>query len=114
MPSPKLRRIQRPSLRKKTHKTLHRVSHYTLRNNRERCIEELKQLGAGCYTNGFFNKAMILLTRYWAKTPWSGRAELLRTADWLTRVGARGFPPASPDAHHISGRVRNHLAANRD
>ena len=92
MPSAKLRRIQRPSLRKKTRKTLHRVSHDTLLNNREHCIEALKLLGAGRYTNGFFNKAMILLTRYWAKTPWSGRAELLRTADWLTRVGARGIP----------------------
>ena len=42
--------------------------------------------------NAFFDKAMILLTRYWAGTPWSGRAELLRTADWLIRVGARADP----------------------
>jgi len=67
----------------------HRVSHLTLRQSRDRHIDTLKRLEAGRGTNRFFAKAMILLTRHWAETPWNGRAELLQTADWLIRVGQR-------------------------
>ena len=97
MPSSGLRRIQRASLPRTTRKTIrrrYRVSHSALRDDRERCIEALKRLGASRGTNCFFDKAMILLTRGWGKTRWSGRAELLHTVDFLIRVGAHGFPPA--------------------
>jgi hypothetical protein len=93
MPLSGSRRIQRASLPKTTRKTIHRryhVSHYALRSDRERCIEALKRLGASRGTNCFFDKAMILLTRRWGATRWSGRAELLHTVDFLIRIGARG------------------------
>ena len=101
MPSSDSCRIQQASLSEATRKTVHRrsrVSHYALRNGRERCIQTLKRLGADRGTNSFLDKAMILLTRYWAETPWNGRADLLQTADWLIRIGTSGFPPASPNA----------------
>jgi len=66
-----------------------RASNGTLRDQRERCIEAVKRLEADAGTNCFFDKAMILLTRHWVATPRSGRADLLQTADWLIRVGAR-------------------------
>jgi len=91
----------------------YRVSHHALRNGRERCIETLKRLGAGHGTNCFFDKAMILLTRYWAETPWNGRADLLQTADWLIRVGACGLPPISPNAPRIGGRVKTRQRSKR-
>jgi hypothetical protein len=97
MPSSGSRRIQRASLSKTIRKTIHRryrVSRSALRNDRERCIETLKRLGASRGTNCFFDKAMILLTRRWGETRWSGRAELLHTVDFLIGIGARGFPPA--------------------
>jgi hypothetical protein len=65
-----------------------RASRISLRTDREHCIGALKRLVDGHGTNRFFDKAMILLTRHWADTPWSGRAELLRATDWLIRVGA--------------------------
>ena len=63
------------------------VGRGTLRIDREHRIEALKRLVDGHGNNRFFDKAMILLTRHWAETPWNGRAELLQAADWLMRVG---------------------------
>lgn len=34
----------------------------------------------------FADKAMQLLTRWWASTGWNAREELLKSADWLIRV----------------------------
>ena len=84
MPSIILRQIERARLQKASRKMSHcldRVSHCALRNNRQHCIEALQRHVAVRGTNAFFDKAMILLTQYWAKTPWRGRAELVRTAD---------------------------------
>jgi hypothetical protein len=64
------------------------VSRSTLRSDREHHIEALKRLVDDHGSNRFFDKAMTLLTRHWADTPWTGRAELLQAADWLMRVGA--------------------------
>lgn len=99
-------RNSRASSPKSAGKACHRrkrVSHDALRDGRDRCIEALKRLGADRGTNCFFEKAMILLTRHWAKVPWSGRADLLQTADWLIRVGERESLPARANAAHISG-----------
>ena len=85
-------RIRQASLREKTRNAIHRgprMSHRALRNDRERCIQTLQRLGVGRGANCFLDKAMTLLTRYWAETPWNGRAELLQSADWLIRVGAQ-------------------------
>jgi hypothetical protein len=85
-------RIRQASLPEKTRKAIHRqprMRHRALLNDRERCIQTLRRLGVGHGANSFLDKAMALLTRYWAETPWNGRAALLQSADWLIRVGAQ-------------------------
>jgi hypothetical protein len=85
-------RIRQASLPEKTRRAIHRaprMSHRALLNDRERCIQILQRLGGGRGLNSFLDKAMTLLTRYWAETPWNGRAELLQSANWLIRVGAQ-------------------------
>jgi hypothetical protein len=64
------------------------VSHVVLRDLRDHYLDELKKLTAREGANRFTSKAMILLTRHWAETHWSGRADLLQAAHWLIRVGA--------------------------
>jgi hypothetical protein len=100
-----------------TRKTIfrqHHVSHSALRNGRDRCIETLRRVGAGSGANCFFDKAMILLTRCWAETPWRGRAELLQTAEWLIRVGAHGSPPENSHARYVGNRLSNRNEADPD
>jgi len=87
MASPAAGRLQRAGS-SASRNGVRRVSRSTLRIDREHHIEALKRLIDGRGANRFFDKAMILLTRHWAETPWSGRAELLQAADWLMRVGA--------------------------
>jgi hypothetical protein len=55
---------------------------------------------------------MILLTRRWGETRWSGRAELLHTVDFLIRIGARGFPPSGPEHANLANVCFWHLADN--
>jgi hypothetical protein len=90
MPSSDSRRNHRAGLPRAAKKVQrgNRASHSALRDHRERCIEALRRLEVEGGTNSFFDKAMTLLTRHWVGTPWSGRADLLQTVDWLMRVGA--------------------------
>jgi hypothetical protein len=78
-----------------------RINQRVLRDHRASSIEALKRLDAVCGGNRFFDKAMVLLTRHWAESPWNGRAELLKAADWLIQVGARESSAPERDA---SGR----------
>jgi hypothetical protein len=98
-------RTHSPATKRKAFHSRHRATHNALRSNRERCIEILKRLDASRDTNLFFNKALILLTRYWAETPWSGRAKLLQTADWLIRIGASECQVGHPNLSHTGGEV---------
>ena len=102
MLSTKFRPIQRTGLPLKTCKASparNQLSHRALLNERENCIEMLKQFGAARERSVFFDKAMILLTRHWAGTSWAHRASLLRSADWLIRMGSRGFPSKNKMPH---------------
>jgi hypothetical protein len=72
-------------------KTAHdrdRVNRSHLWSKREHYLETLKQLVENRDANCFSEKATILLTHHWTKTPWRGRAALLLAADWLIRIGA--------------------------
>jgi hypothetical protein len=44
-------------------------------------------------TNAFIEKAQRLLTSHWAQASWSARAEILKTVDWLIRVGTAQSEP---------------------
>jgi hypothetical protein len=81
-------RAHTPEAKRNTLHRRHRATHNDLRSTREQCVDALKRLIAARGSNRFFNKAMVLLTRIWAETPWNGRAQLLQTADWLIRIGA--------------------------
>jgi hypothetical protein len=65
-----------------------RVSRGVLRSHRDRYLNDLKRRALSGATNCFTDKAIILLTRHWAKTHWNGRAELLRAAHWLICISA--------------------------
>jgi hypothetical protein len=84
-------RIQLAGWSKATRKKSYRgrrVSHVVLRSRRDHYLDELKGHVSSDATNCFSDKAMILLTQHWAKTHWNGRADLLRAAHWLIRIGA--------------------------
>jgi hypothetical protein len=65
-----------------------RVSRAVLRSHRDNYLDELKRRALCGATNRFSDKAIVLLTRHWAKTHWNGRADLLRAAHWLICIGA--------------------------
>jgi hypothetical protein len=50
-------------------------------------IAALQRSGQG---SKFTANAEQLLTRWWATASWNARGDLLKTADWLLRVGERG------------------------
>jgi hypothetical protein len=99
------RRQHSPEAKRNTLHRRHRATHNDLRSTRERCIDALKHLNATRGSNQFFNKALILLTRIWAKTPWNGRAQLLQTADWLIRIGASEPQAGSPTISRVGANA---------
>jgi hypothetical protein len=61
----------------------------TILSQRDRLIAEigfLRERGAG---SKFIDNAQQLLTRWWSTANWNAREDLLRTADWLVRLGKR-------------------------
>ena len=57
-----------------------------------------RQRGLGDDANVFLDKAHLLLTRHWAKSGWTARGELIKTADWLIRVAAANPGPGAVSA----------------
>jgi hypothetical protein len=53
-------------------------------------------------TNAFIEKAQRLLTTHWAPASWAARAEILRTVDWLVRLGTSQPAPHGPRASQAS------------
>ena len=46
-------------------------------------------------TNSFIEKAQSLLTNHWAGANWTARTEILKSVDWLIRLGTKApAPPA--------------------
>jgi hypothetical protein len=52
-------------------------------DRRTALVAEVTQLRRGESNSVFAEHALELLTRWWARTNWSAREELLKTADWL-------------------------------
>ena len=56
---------------------------------RERLIADIAALRDHGASSKFVDNAQQLLTRWWSTANWTGRQELLRTADWLVRLQHR-------------------------
>jgi hypothetical protein len=51
---------------------------------RAECIREIERLRATLGSTPFVDKAhRLLLPRYWAAASWKGRADILKTVEWL-------------------------------
>jgi len=88
----------RPSLRKaagrkpqptRPARAVERIARRALIDRRERCIAEIACAGADSGSGSLFEKARQLLTRHWSASTWRGRADLIRTAEWLIGIGKR-------------------------
>jgi hypothetical protein len=84
--------LQKPPRRKKapaaTRRSVERIGRQELIARRDRCIMAIARHDRdGSNDNAFFSKARTLLTRHWYPSSWRSRADLLRNAEWLVRVG---------------------------
>jgi hypothetical protein len=53
-------------------------------HRRAECMREIEQLRATLGSTPFVDKAhRLLLPRYWAAATWKGRADILKTVEWL-------------------------------
>jgi hypothetical protein len=51
---------------------------------RAECMREIERLRATLGSTPFVDKAYrLLLPRYWAAATWKGRADILKTVEWL-------------------------------
>ena len=66
-----------------------RVSREEMIERRDRCLSAIAGQHNELNPNAFFMKARTLLTRHWYPSSWRSRADILRNAEWLVRVGAR-------------------------
>jgi len=55
------------------------------------------------HPNAMIDKAHRLLTRHWAKSSWASRTDILRTVDWLLKVGTI-HPGSGKDSDHSTAR----------
>jgi hypothetical protein len=53
---------------------------------RDQLVDEVAQLRKVDMGSAFVANAHQLLTRWWARSDWSARAELLRNVEWLVRL----------------------------
>jgi hypothetical protein len=53
---------------------------------RDRLIGELRFLRDRGESSKFVDNAQQLLTRWWSRSSWSAREELLKSAEWLLRL----------------------------
>ncbi|HYV31250.1 MAG TPA: hypothetical protein VEO53_09125 [Candidatus Binatia bacterium] len=68
-----------------------RTSRQALIDRRDRCMAEIARFWSEPGNSvSLFAKARQLLTRHWSASPWRGRADILRTAEWLVGVGKKG------------------------
>jgi len=71
-----------------TKRSFERIGRHELIARRDRCIMVIAGHDRdGSNDNAFFLKARTLLTRHWYPSSWRSRADILRNAEWLVRVG---------------------------
>lgn len=66
-----------------------RIGRQEIIDRRDRCLSAIAGHRNESNSNAFFLKARTLLTRHWYPSSWRSRADILRNAEWLVRVGAR-------------------------
>jgi hypothetical protein len=66
-----------------------RLGRQEIIDRRDRCLSMIAASLDESKLNAFFVKARTLLTRHWYPSSWRSRADILRNAEWLVRVGAR-------------------------
>jgi hypothetical protein len=87
-----------------------RIARQALIDRRDHCMAEIARFWSEAGNSGsLFAKARQLLTRHWSASSWRGRADILRTAEWLVGVGKRSAESASCEQWHST---RGHLPTN--
>src|SRR5262249_48384863 len=73
---------------------------------RDHCMAEIAGFWSGSRNSGgLFEKARLLLTRHWSVSPWRGRADILRTAEWLVGIGKKGAGAPQTCEGYEGGRI---------
>src|SRR5262249_55611797 len=68
-----------------------RITRQALIDRRDHCMAEIARFWSGSRNSaGLFEKARLLLTRHWSASSWRGRADIVRTAEWLVGLGQKG------------------------
>ena len=90
--------ILRPLLRKapgrkkapvSPRRSVERIGRQEMIARRDHCMTAIGRHHTEPNPNAFFAKARNLLTRHWYPASWRSRADILRNAEWLVRVGER-------------------------
>jgi hypothetical protein len=72
------------------------IPRQALIERRDRCMAEVARFWSEPGSSAsLFAKARQLLTRHWSASSWRGRADLLRTAEWLVGIGKKGAESAT-------------------
>jgi hypothetical protein len=72
-----------------TKRPIKRIGRQEMIERRDRCMTEIAHHRDESIPNTFFAKARHLLTRHWYPSSWRARADILRSAEWLVRVGQK-------------------------
>jgi hypothetical protein len=72
-----------------TRRPIERIGRQEMIERRDRCMSRIAHHRDEATPNMFFAKARQLLTRHWYPSSWRARADILRTAEWLVRVGEK-------------------------
>jgi hypothetical protein len=102
--TPQLRKAPR---RKKapaaTKRSVERIGRQELIARRDFCIMAITRHDRDeSNHNAFFSKARTLLTRHWYPSSWRSRADILRNAEWLLRVGEQLTRAETLDVYHLA------------
>jgi hypothetical protein len=90
--------ILRPLLRKapgrkkapvSPRRSVERIGRQEMIARRDHCMTAIGRHHTKPNPNAFFVKARTLLTRRWYPASWRSRADILRNAEWLVRVGEK-------------------------
>jgi hypothetical protein len=79
-------------------RSVERIGREEMIARRDHCMTTITRDRNEVDTNTFFAKARTLLTRHWYPASWRSRADILRNAEWLVRVGEKfsGAQPSRP------------------
>lgn len=70
-------------------RSIERMGRQEMIARRDHCMITITRERDEPNPNAFFVKARTLLTRHWYPSSWRSRADILRNAEWLVRVGEK-------------------------